>query len=124
MTIASEQPVPAAPEDDPVLTAYALGELPPAQSAAVEARLQNDPAARAFVDSLRNFSGILLQKARLGQEADAGLSPAQRRELRALIAKRTPGRVRFPRVAVICAVVSVMLALVMMMVWWAAVKKH
>jgi len=39
--------------DDPQLTAYALGELEAAERAAVEARLRDDPAARAAVEAIR-----------------------------------------------------------------------
>jgi len=39
--------------DDPQLTAYALGELDPAERAAVEARLRDDAAARAAVEAIR-----------------------------------------------------------------------
>lgn len=39
--------------DDPQLTAYALGELDEAERAAVEARLRDDPAARAAVSAIR-----------------------------------------------------------------------
>lgn len=39
--------------DDPQLTAYALGELDEAERAAVEARLRDDPAARAAVEAIR-----------------------------------------------------------------------
>ncbi len=39
--------------DDPQLTAYALGELDEAERVAVEARLRDDPAARAAVDAIR-----------------------------------------------------------------------
>lgn len=38
--------------DDPRLTAYALGELEPAERAEFELRLQHDPAARALVDEI------------------------------------------------------------------------
>lgn len=38
--------------DDPQLTAYALGELEPAERTAFEERLQHDPAARAQADAI------------------------------------------------------------------------
>ncbi len=39
--------------DDPRLTAYALGELPPDERAEFEQRLQQDPAARQLVEEIR-----------------------------------------------------------------------
>ncbi|PTX95671.1 von Willebrand factor type A domain-containing protein [Opitutus sp. ER46] len=42
--------------DDPKLTAYALGELPESDRAAVEAALREDPAARAAVEQIRQFA--------------------------------------------------------------------
>ncbi|MEY2881976.1 MAG: hypothetical protein RLZZ15_4356 [Verrucomicrobiota bacterium] len=45
--------------DDPRLTAYALGELDPAERAAVEAALTTDPAARAAVEEIRVLSAHL-----------------------------------------------------------------
>jgi len=106
------QPAPP-PEDDPVLTAYALGALSPAQAAQVSARLERDEAARAFVESLMALSSELGQAQAAKEEPDQGLTPAQRRELRALIARRAPSRMKFPRAAVVCVVVSVLLALLM-----------
>ena len=43
--------------DDPLLTAYALGELGPRDRATVERRLAADPEARAFVEDVRETSG-------------------------------------------------------------------
>jgi len=122
----NEQLAPTPPEDDPVLTAYALGELPKAEAAAVELRLQTDEKAREFVAALQDFSGTLAQEAQVEaeNERDAGLTSAQRRELRHLIAKRAPKRAKFPRAAVISVIVSILLALLMMMLWWAAVRRH
>ncbi len=112
------------PEEDPLLTAYALGALPPGESAAVEARLQNDPAARAFVEEMRALSGELAQEmAEEAEDEEAGLTTAQRRELRQLIAKRAPSRMKFPRIAVICVAVAILLAMMMVMLW-AMQRKH
>lgn len=109
---------PPAPEEDPVLTAYALGALPPAEAAAVEARLERDEAAREFVAQMRALSGALAQEmAEETENAENGLSPAQRRELRKLIAKRTLSGMKFPRVAVICVVVAILLTMMMVMLW-------
>ena len=114
------QPAPP-PEDDPVLTAYALGALSPAQAAQVSARLERDEAARAFVESLRVLSSELTQAKDV---ADQGLTTAQRRELRALIAKRAPSRMKFPRAAVVCVVISVLLALLMTLLLCSVVWKR
>ena len=45
--------------DDARLTAYALGELDPADAAAVEQQLATDPAARATVEQVRATAGVL-----------------------------------------------------------------
>ncbi len=46
-------------EDDPMLTAYALGELDGDDAAEVEQRLANDPEARAWVDGIRGTADRL-----------------------------------------------------------------
>lgn len=124
MTTAPENPV--HPEDDPVLTAYALGELPAADAAAVALRLQTDPAARDFVASLQDFSGELARQAQQEErnEVDTGLTPAQRRALRQLIAKRAPGRMKFPRLALVCVVAALLLVMFMILMWLAAVRQQ
>ncbi len=45
--------------DDPKLTAYALGELDPAEHAAVEVALRDDPVARAAVEEIRALGAQL-----------------------------------------------------------------
>jgi len=45
--------------DDPRLTAYALGELPGDERAAIEAALTEDPIARAYVEETRRFAAHL-----------------------------------------------------------------
>ncbi len=112
------------PEEDPILTAYALGALPAEEAAAVEARLERDPVARAFVEEMRALSGALAQEmAEEAEDEDAGLTTAQRRDLRQLIAKRAPSRMKFPRIGVICTVVAILLAMMMVMLW-VALRKH
>ncbi len=49
------------PHDDSLLTAYAVGELDAAESAAVEARLAEDPEARRAVEEIRRLSGAIRQ---------------------------------------------------------------
>ncbi|MGC3959736.1 MAG: von Willebrand factor type A domain-containing protein [Verrucomicrobiota bacterium] len=46
--------------DDPRLTAYALGELPPAEQAEVEALLANNPEAQKWVDEVRQTATRLV----------------------------------------------------------------
>jgi len=47
--------------EDPRLTAYALGELPPEEAVVLEAALAHDPAARAFVEETRELAAQLRQ---------------------------------------------------------------
>ena len=58
--------------DDPKLTAYALGELPAAERAAVEAELKQSPDCRRAVGEIRAMSGMLEQE--LAEEACPALS--------------------------------------------------
>jgi len=46
-----------------MLSAYLDGQLPPAEQAQVEALLRKDPAARAELDSMREFAGMIEQAA-------------------------------------------------------------
>lgn len=62
--------------DDPRLTAYALGELPEAERAEVEALLRDDPAARAALEETASLAGLL--KEELRAEPGPRLSPDQR----------------------------------------------
>src|SRR5688572_1348567 len=61
--------------DDPRLTAYALGELDPAETAAVEAALRNDPVAREIVADIRATAAQL--EAALGAEPVAAQAGAR-----------------------------------------------
>lgn len=62
--------------EDPKLTAYALGELPDEDRAAVEAALRGDPAAQEYVAQTRAFAAQL-EKALAGEaEADVDASLA------------------------------------------------
>jgi Ca-activated chloride channel family protein len=77
-------------QNDPRLTAYALGELPEAERAEFEARLAQDPAARQLVDELRaaaeTYSDALLAEPApaLLPEQRAAIVPPARRRLRLL----------------------------------------
>lgn len=74
-------PKPFSP-DDPQLTAYALGELDAAERAAVEARLRDDPAARATVEAIRATAGQL--EAALAAEPLPAVQPVSRPRQRPL----------------------------------------
>ena len=64
------------PIDDPRLTAYALGELEPAEAAEVERLLDASPGSRGAVDEIRELAGMLTGELRL--ERAPGLLPEQR----------------------------------------------
>lgn len=63
-------------EDDPRITAYALGELPEAERAEVEAILEGDEGARALVEELRATVGEL--ESQLSREPALALTGEQR----------------------------------------------
>jgi Mg-chelatase subunit ChlD len=60
--------------DDPRLTAFALGELQPDETAEVESRLSADPAALAEVEATRELAGLL--SAALAREASSADQPS------------------------------------------------
>ncbi|MGQ0552384.1 MAG: YfbK domain-containing protein [Planctomycetota bacterium] len=68
-----------APDDDPRLTAFALGELSgeelAADRAAIEALLARDPAARAAVDQVRELAGELTRELAAEVAADSQAPP-------------------------------------------------
>ena len=68
--------------DDPQLPAYAVGELDEAERAAVEARLRDDPAARAAVEAIR-ATARQLETALAGEPLPevSPVRPASRRRL-------------------------------------------
>lgn len=61
--------------DDPRLTAYALGELEPPERAEVEALLQNDPAAAQEVAEMRELAALV--RRHLSTEETHPLAPQQ-----------------------------------------------
>ena len=65
--------------DDPKLTAYALDELDPLESAEIEQLLRDDPAAAVELEATRTFAAQL--RTRLQAERAEGLHPAQRDEV-------------------------------------------
>ncbi len=72
--------------DDPNLTAYALGELEAGTDVynQVEARLADDPDARAFVEQARALADQLTTSFRAA-DGSAGLSDHQQKEISAMI---------------------------------------
>ena len=62
--------------DDPRLTAYALGELPETERAAIEAELQQSPECRKAVEEIQNAAKLLSQE--LASEPCPELLPAQK----------------------------------------------
>ena len=79
-----------ATNDDAQLTAYALGELAGAERDAVEKRLENDPAARAFVEETRGTAADLSEELKL--ETSEGLNEKQKRAIHAALAPAKPRR--------------------------------
>ncbi len=73
-------------DDDPMLTAFALGELSAEESAPFEARLASDPELQREVDAIRAFAGRVTKE--LETEAAPGLSPEQRAALEARMGGR------------------------------------
>ena len=65
--------------DDPKLTAYALGELDPAEREDIAKMLRGDPAAAAEMEATRACAAGL--RTRLKAECAAGLHPGQRAEV-------------------------------------------
>jgi len=74
--------------DDAMLTAYAVGELDGDDRAAVEARLADDPAARAEVDEIRQVADLL--ESELQAAAAPRLAALQRTAIEAAPAARRP----------------------------------
>src|SRR3954463_12327387 len=64
-------------QDDPRLTAYALGELSASEREQLEAILRDDDSARQIVEEIRATAGLLSSEL-ASQKSDAGLTEAQR----------------------------------------------
>ncbi|HTI52018.1 MAG TPA: von Willebrand factor type A domain-containing protein, partial [Planctomycetaceae bacterium] len=64
------------PLDDPRLTAYALGELSPAESAAIDQLVAGSPSHRVAVEEIRSLAGLLTSE--LLQEPALPLTESQR----------------------------------------------
>lgn len=65
--------------DDPRLSAYLFGELPPAEAAAVERAVAADPVLRLALDELKGVAAMLESAL---SSAPAGLRPDQRESIR------------------------------------------
>ena len=74
--------------DDPRLTAYALGELPVSERAAIEQQLANDPELRAEVEQIRLLSGDLARDL----AADLAQTPSLTKPQRATIVRAAKPR--------------------------------
>ncbi len=59
-------------QDDPMLTAYVLGELSPAERAEVDLAAASDPAVRAAIDEAVAAAGVLTTALKQEQSSDAG----------------------------------------------------
>jgi Ca-activated chloride channel family protein len=79
-------------QEDALLTAYALGELPAAERAKVEARLKSDPAAARQVETVRSLATMIADdlKAEAAAAPASKLSPSQRARVEASGAKAAP----------------------------------
>ena len=87
--------------DDPRLTAFALGELGPAENAEVEAALLADPEAAALVAEVRATALLLTEHLRA--EASPGLDPSHIRAIEARLVPEpapAPARRRWARYAI------------------------
>ena len=102
--------------DDPKLTAYAFGELDPAERAEIEQLLCDDPAVAAELEATRAFAAQL--RTRLQSERAEGLHPAQRAEVLASVPEPPRNVIAFSRRA---AVWSALAASVLIGVGWAVI---
>ena len=93
--------------DDAMLTAYAVGELAGAELEAVEARLADDPPARAAVEEIRQVADLL--EAELQGEAAPRLAASQPEAIAAAAAGGRPRR-WLPIAAGLAAAAAVLVA--------------
>jgi len=96
--------------DDPRLTAYVLGELDEAERADIEQLLETSPAAREYVESLRDLAGQL--EIELQQEPAVGLTVDQRSQVEqsaqpATATAHKPTRQRWGRSALMATLATV-----------------
>jgi Ca-activated chloride channel homolog len=94
--------------DEVRLTAFALGELEPADAAEVEAQLASNPAARAEVDAIRAFAGSL--ETELAGEKAPGLTKSQKHAIADAAVR--PSRSLRPYALAAAALIAVILVIV------------
>jgi Ca-activated chloride channel family protein len=80
--------------NDPRLTAYALGELDPADASDVEALIHESPEARAYIEEIRNTAEQLTSGFATTASEDAALTADQREQVDHAIATPMPQPVR------------------------------
>jgi Ca-activated chloride channel family protein len=68
--------------DNPKLTAFALGELDPAERAAIEAELKNSPECRRAVEEIRATVLLLEKKLATAESPEPALTPQQSEQIR------------------------------------------
>ncbi|MCX6905953.1 MAG: hypothetical protein NTW03_21235 [Verrucomicrobia bacterium] len=76
--------------EDPKLTAYALGELPPSERAAVEAELSQSPECRQAVEEIRETATLLARE--LAAEPCPELRGTQQEAVLALVPKKAEAK--------------------------------
>jgi Ca-activated chloride channel homolog len=115
-------------QDDPRLTAYALGELDPAEALGLEAELAEDPAARAEVEEIRKLGALLERELAssmalaLGASHKARLEDAWGGPATGLDAPVQPRKRSVWRTRVVPALaLAVALAPLALVGWWALV---
>src|ERR1051325_4143619 len=103
-------------QDDPRLTAYALGELPANERADIEAELKNNPECRQIVEEIRGAAKVLSEN--FATEPQLTLFPEQRGTIEE---KLQPANVvRFPRQKIYWAAGLAAAACVAIMAIWQA----
>lgn len=99
------------PNDDPHLTAYALGELHGTAKADIEARLAHDEDARRYVEQVRGLGEQLTQE--LAKESAPGLTERQKARVERQ-AKKPAGRTRLIiNIAASVAIVGILAAMLL-----------
>ncbi|MDR3633896.1 MAG: von Willebrand factor type A domain-containing protein [Isosphaeraceae bacterium] len=91
--------------NDPRLTAYALGELDAADSAAVETALAGSAEGRQIIDEIRATARLLTEH--LQREPSPGLAPAQRQALNGLLRPKPRRPVLHTALAVLAVAASI-----------------
>ncbi len=103
--------------DNPRLTAYALGELDPTETAAIEQQLKNDASLRQAVEEIRQAASML--RAELAGEAGPGLTELQRQRIvqRPRAVTRTPFVFRARAIWSVTALAAAACLVIVVFVW-------